>query len=125
MHVAAQSLVGEHDFTSFRAQACQARHAVREILDISVSRADNRVRLDITANGFLYHMVRNIAGNLLEIGTGARPADWMASLLARRDRTQGAPTAPPQGLYFMLVRYPDGFGLPETPADFPRGRDRS
>ena len=125
MHQAAQSLLGEHDFTSFRAGACQARHAVREIQQIAVTRRGNVVSLEVTANGFLYHMVRNIAGSLLEVGSGKKEVDWVNDVLEIRDRTQAAPTAPPEGLYFLGARYPDSFGLPTAVPDFPRGRGLS
>jgi len=121
MHEAAQALLGEHDFTSFRARACQARHAVREIQQISVQRTADVISLDISANGFLYHMVRNIAGSLLQVGRGEEKVSWVKEVLDKLDRTQAAPTASPEGLYFMGARYPDRFELPmETPA-FPRG----
>jgi tRNA pseudouridine38-40 synthase len=125
MHEAAASLLGEHDFTSFRAGACQARHAVREILDVSVSREGDVVNLAVTANGFLYHMVRNIAGSLLRVGSGEAPVAWLGEVLAARDRDQAAPTAPPEGLYFVGARYPDAYGLPQTASAFPRGWDLS
>lgn len=121
MHQAAQALLGEHDFTSFRARACQARHAVREIQAIAVSRNGDEVALDITANGFLYHMVRNIAGSLLRIGSGDAPVEWLHEVLQKQDRTVAAPTAQPEGLYFVAARYPARYGLPETPPAFPRG----
>ena len=125
MDAAAQALRGEHDFTSFRAGACQARHPVREIHEISVSRAGDVVALEVTANAFLYHMVRNIAGSLLLVGLGEAGLAWMGELLALRDRSRAAPTAAPEGLYFVSARYPDHYGLPaDTPA-FPRGRDLS
>jgi len=121
MHQAAQSLLGEHDFTSFRASACQARHAVREIQAIEVKRDGDVVTLEVSANGFLYHMVRNIAGSLLKIGSGERPVEWLAELLDLRDREQAAPTASPEGLYFVGARYPEEFDLPTSGLAFPRG----
>jgi tRNA pseudouridine38-40 synthase len=121
MNEAAQALLGEHDFTSFRASACQARHAVREVQQISVQRDTDVVSLDITANGFLYHMVRNIAGSLIRVGLGEESVSWMRDVLKKEDRTQAAPTAPPEGLYFMGARYPEHYGLPVTPQAFPRG----
>lgn len=123
MHEAAQALLGEHDFSAFRAAGCQASHAVREIHDIRVQRSGNRVILDITANGFLYHMVRNIAGNLLVIGSGERKGNWLKELLEGRDRTMAAPTAAAQGLYFMGARYPKNYVLPPAAIDFPARRD--
>lgn len=124
MHIAAQALVGEHDFSAFRAAACQATHAVREIQAISVSRQGNRVLLDITANGFLYHMVRNIAGNLMVIGSGEMEPEWMAQLLVGKDRARAAATAPPEGLYFMGARYPEKYQLPSNARDFPEQQAR-
>ncbi|MBY6205257.1 tRNA pseudouridine(38-40) synthase TruA [Halomonas denitrificans] len=128
MHEAAQVLVGEHDFSSFRALGCQARHAVRELKRIDVRRRDDEVVLDVSANAFLYHMVRNIAGTLIAVGCGDRPADWVGEVLASRDRALAGVTAPAEGLYFMGVDYPDHPELP-TRADaldaFPRGRDLS
>jgi len=125
MHEAAQCLLGEHDFSSFRARACQARHAVREIQSIAVRRDGDEVVLDVSANGFLYHMVRNIAGSLIHVGCGDAPVEWMRETLEKRDRNQAAPTAPPEGLYFLGARYPAHFGLPDAPVPFPRGRGLS
>lgn len=119
MNQGAQHLVGEHDFTSFRASACQARHPVREIREISVRRQGDYLVMDVAANAFLYHMVRNIAGSLLEVGKAEQGPDWMADLLAARDRDQAGVTAPPDGLYFAKVRYPDHFGLPGRLRPFP------
>ena len=125
MHQAAQALLGKHDFTSYRALACQATHSVREIIEISVRRQGNMVSMDVSANGFLYHMVRNIAGNLLLVGTGKKSPDWPGDLLQVRDRAPGAATAPADGLYFVCARYSDRYALPTAAADFPRGRDQS
>jgi len=121
MDEAAQALLGEHDFTSFRARACQARHAIREIQQISVQRMADVVALEVTANGFLYHMVRNIAGSLLRVGLGEETVSWVKEVLEKTDRTLAAPTAPPEGLYFVGARYPDHYGLPDTSTAFPRG----
>ena len=125
MHAAAQVLLGEHDFSSFRAGACQARHAVRDIQDIRVSRSGDVVALDVTANGFLYHMVRNIAGCLLKVGLAEADEDWLQRVLDARDRSRAAPTAPPEGLYFVRARYPAEYRLPDVPPAFPRGADLS
>lgn len=119
MHEAAQALLGEHDFSAFRSAGCSANHPVRELQAIQVRRNGERVTIDVTANGFLYHMVRNIAGSLMDVGTGDRPVRWIQDLLEQRDRTRAGVTAPPDGLYFLGVRYPDAFGLPETPPAFP------
>jgi tRNA pseudouridine38-40 synthase len=112
MHLAAQALLGEHDFSSFRAAGCQATHAVRTIQHISVCRFGDNVILNVAANGFLYHMVRNVAGSLMEVGKGNQPVDWLAGVLLARDRTLAAPTAAGDGLYFMGARYPEKYGLP-------------
>jgi tRNA pseudouridine38-40 synthase len=121
MHEAAQALLGEHDFTSFRATACQARHAVREIQEVSVGRDGDRVTLEVTANGFLYHMVRNIAGSLIQVGLGEQAVPWVGRVLELRDRARAAPTAPPEGLYFVGARYPEHYELPASTPAFPRG----
>ena len=125
MHDAAQFLLGEHDFTSFRAAACQARHATREIQQISVQREDDTVSLDVTANGFLYHMVRNLAGSLMRVGVGDAPPEWLGEVLEKRDRALAAPTAAPEGLYFTGARYPDQYKLPATAPAFPRAWNQS
>ncbi len=125
MHDAAQALVGEHDFSAFRAAACQARHAVRRIHSIAVQRRGARVEIEVTANGFLYHMVRNIAGCLLEVGRGERGAGWIAELLAAGDRSAAAPTAAAEGLYFVSARYSPEYGLPDRAVEFPSGWDAS
>ena len=123
MHLAAQALHGEHDFSAFRAASCQARHAQREIHDISVARIGNEIRIEVTANGFLYHMVRNIAGSLIAIGLEEKPIGWMQALLLGRDRTLAAPTAAAAGLYFLGARYPEQYQLPGSEIDFSSDRD--
>ncbi|WP_206212356.1 tRNA pseudouridine(38-40) synthase TruA [Wenzhouxiangella sp. XN79A] len=128
MHEAAQRLVGEHDFSSFRALGCQARHARRHLHSIEVRRHGDEVVLDVAANAFLYHMVRNIAGTLIAVGCGEREPAWVGDVLAARDRTRAGVTAPPEGLCFMGVDYPEHPELPSRSADlaaFPRGRDLS
>ena len=112
MHDAAQALLGENDFSSFRSSACQSGHAMRFIKSIDVTAENSFVYIDIQANAFLHHMVRNIAGSLLKVGTGERPQGWMAELLALKDRTRAGPTAPAQGLYLVAVQYPDKYDLP-------------
>lgn len=113
MNEGALHLLGEHDFSAFRASACQARHPVREISAISVRRKDGLVFVDVTANAFLYHMVRNIAGSLIRVGKGIESPSWILSVLDSKDRDQAGPRAPADGLYFMKARYPGHFGLPE------------
>jgi tRNA pseudouridine38-40 synthase len=112
MHAAAQALVGEQDFSSFRAVSCQARHARRNVTHIEVRRESGQVIVAIEANAFLHHMVRNIVGSLLEVGRGERPAEWIAELLAARDRNVAGVTAMPQGLTFLGPRYPAEWHLP-------------
>jgi tRNA pseudouridine38-40 synthase len=112
MHAAAQALVGEQDFSSFRAVSCQARHARRNVTRISVHREADRVIVEIEANAFLHHMVRNIVGSLLEVGRGERSVAWIAELLAARNREIAGVTATPQGLTFIGPRYPAEWQLP-------------
>lgn len=115
MHAAAQCLLGERDFSAFRAASCQSSTAQRCITHCEVSRRGDLVVIDIQANAFLHHMVRNIAGSLMAVGSGSREPGWIAELLAGRDRTRAADTAPAAGLYLVAVLYPDRFGLPPTP----------
>ena len=113
MHTAAQILVGEHDFSSFRSAECQANHAIRLLKRIAVIREQDRVLIELTANGFLHNMVRIVTGCLLAIGRADKPIDWMADLLAARDRTQSGATVPPQGLCFLQPVYPAEFAVPD------------
>jgi tRNA pseudouridine38-40 synthase len=114
MQRAAQHLVGEHDFSSYRARGCQAKHPVRTIEQIEVNRCGDFVIITVTANAFLQHMVRNIAGVLISIGSGRASQDWSLEVLQARDRSLGGVTAPPQGLYLMAIDYPAEFGLPKS-----------
>lgn len=113
MHRASQCLVGEHDFSSFRAAGCQAKHATRSVHWVKVTRSGDELYVDIEANAFLYHMVRNIVGSLLLIGRSERTVDWLAEVLMAQDRTLSGMTAPAHGLYFMRALYPSQWGLPE------------
>ncbi len=115
MTAAGQTLLGEHDFSAFRGAGCQAKSPVRRIESLQVSRAGDVVQVEVRANGFLYHMVRNIVGALVWVGTGQVQPEWVLDLLRGRDRRQGAPTAPPQGLYLDHVHYPSGLGFPAPP----------
>lgn len=114
MHEAAQSLIGEHDFTSFRASHCQSKSPFRNIHHAQVTRIGNYVILDIKANAFLHHMVRNIMGSLIKIGIGEESVTWMNELLAVKDRTKAAATAKPNGLFLVEVDYPKEWGLPDA-----------
>ena len=113
MQEAATVLVGEHDFSSFRALGCQAKSPVRRVHYLELKAVVGGIELSVGANGFLHHMVRNIVGVLLAIGRGEAAVEWPRELLEVRDRTRGGVTAPPQGLYFVRVDYPAGFGLPQ------------
>ncbi len=116
---AAASLQGEHDFSAFRAAECQAKTAVRRLECLSVQRRGDFVIIEATANAFLHHMVRNLAGLLIAIGRGDAPPAWAAQVLQGRDRTRAAATAPAAGLYLKAVRYPAVFALPGPPAEGP------
>lgn len=113
MHRAAQHLLGERDFSSFRSVHCQATHARRNLQAINVRRMQDEVVVEVQANAFLHHMVRNIVGSLLEVGAGHRDEDWIADLLAVRDRNLAGPTAPAPGLLFVGPLYPPECGLPD------------
>jgi tRNA pseudouridine38-40 synthase len=113
MHTAAQSLLGRHDFSSFRAQACQSKSPFRHIYFIDVYRDGDKVIMDIAANAFLHHMVRNIAGVLMAIGAGKQPVEWIEELLNVKSRVLGGVTAPPDGLYLGGVFYPEQYAVPK------------
>ena len=113
MHHAAQHFVGEHDFTSFRALHCQSKTPFRHVHEVNVTRQGMYLCVDIKANAFLHHMVRNIVGSLIEIGLGHQSEDWIVALLALKDRSKAAPTAKPNGLYMVDVTYPDKYELPK------------
>lgn len=112
MQRAADALPGEHDFSAFRAAGCQSRTPFRHVSHLRVFRQGCFVVIDIAANAFLQHMVRNIAGALIAVGLGQRDSDWPGELLVGRDRRRGAATASPAGLYLVAVEYPRGFALP-------------
>lgn len=114
MHQAAQSLLGENDFTSFRSVECQSKTPMRNVHNLQVSRSGDLVVIDITANAFLHHMVRNIAGVLIAVGAGKHPVSWVSEVLAAKDRRLGAETAPSYGLYLVQVTYPKEFGVLQT-----------
>ncbi|QKT04596.1 tRNA pseudouridine(38-40) synthase TruA [Ectothiorhodospiraceae bacterium 2226] len=112
MHEAAQTLLGAHDFTSFRCSACQAKSPYRTLEALDVARHGPSVVLDVQANAFLHHMVRNLAGVLMAIGMGKQPVEWARAVLEARDRREAGVTAPAQGLYLAGVEYPEEYALP-------------
>jgi tRNA pseudouridine38-40 synthase len=115
MHKAAQALHGAHDFSAYRAAGCQASTPNREITSITVTRCNDWIRLEVSANAFLQRMVRNIMGTLVAIGRGDESEDWAGVVLASRDRTKGGAAAPPHGLTLVKVDYPAEFNLPANP----------
>jgi len=116
MHEAARLLVGRHDFSAFRAAGCQASSPVREITSIGVQRDGDWLTLDVTANAFLQHMVRNIAGTLVTIGLDEQEVRWAHDVLVSRDRKSGGIAAPPHGLTLVAVGYPLSFDIPDAVA---------
>lgn len=114
MQAAAADLIGEHDFSSYRAVACQAKSPVRTLYQLDVQRHGDFVVLKLHANAFLHHMVRNIAGVLMAIGRKEQPVEWAKSVLELRDRTLGGVTAPAAGLYFESVQYPAEYAIPQN-----------
>ncbi|MDH4260086.1 MAG: tRNA pseudouridine(38-40) synthase TruA [Gammaproteobacteria bacterium] len=113
MHQAAQQLVGEHDFSAFRAAECQSKTTRRRIDSISVHSDGELVTIEVTANAFLHHMVRNIVGTLVPVGTGEQRPSWVGEVLASGERARAGITAPAHGLYLERVRYPPALGIPE------------
>ena len=115
MREAASSLLGEHDFSAFRAAECQAKTPVKTLRELSVTRRGDLIRFEFAANAFLQHMVRNIVGALVYIGSGRQSVGWMRELLESRDRASGAPTFSPAGLYLTGVEYDAVWNLPPNP----------
>lgn len=115
MQEASRCLIGEHDFSAFRAAGCQASTPVRKVFSLEVARRDDWLEITVSANAFLQHMVRNMAGVLVEIGKGEQDAGWAAKVLQSRDRTQGGVAAPAHGLTLIEVDYPAQFGIPAAP----------
>ena len=118
MQQAASHLMGEHDFSSFRASACQALSPVKNMLDVNIKRRGAYWRFEFEANAFLHHMIRNIMGCLVAIGQGKYPPLWIEAVLAARNRDAAAPTFSPDGLYFLGPRYETHWGLPDRTAAY-------
>ena len=112
MHAAAQALIGEHDFSAFRSVECQSKSRMRRVERISVARGRDSLCIEIAANAYLHHMVRNIVGTLLEVQSEADPPAAMTAHPASRDRRLAGATAPAAGLYLWRVEYPPGYGIP-------------
>lgn len=115
MHQAAQHLVGKHDFTSFRTVHCQSHSPVRTIQHCEISRQGEYIIVDIKANAFLHHMVRNIVGSLMRVGQSQESILWIKEVLELKNRCMAGMTAPPEGLYFVEVDYPEQYALPKRP----------
>ena len=105
MKAAADMLIGEHDFSCFRGSLCQAKSPIKTVEYIQIDSIEDELILNIKANAFLHHMVRNIVGTLLKIGRGEKTVEWMSQVLISKDRKKAGPTAEPQGLYFMKAYY--------------------
>lgn len=114
MSRAAAYLIGEHDFSAFRAAECQARSPIKILHRASVARRGDFLFCDFRANAFLHHMIRNIMGGLVQVGLGKHPPEWMGTILRGCNRTLAAPTFDAAGLYLCYIRYPSHFGLPES-----------
>lgn len=113
MQVAAQLLIGVHDFSAFRSSQCQAKSPVRTMQAIDVARNGDLIVITLRANAFLHHMVRNIVGSLIFIGNGKKPSDWLKEVLEGRDRQHAAPTFSPDGLYLAKIEYDQKWRLPQ------------
>ena len=116
MRAAARCLIGEHDFSAFRSSECQAPSPIKTLRRVEISRRGAYWRFEFDANAFLHHMVRNLMGCLVSIGSGARDAPWLARVLAAKDRSQAAPTFPADGLYFVGPYYNDVHAIPRHTA---------
>ena len=116
MRVAAATLLGRHDFSAFRASACQAKSPIRTLRLLHIDRSGDWIWLDVAADGFLHHMIRNLVGSLLAVGAGERRPEWIADVLQGADRRRAGITAPAHGLYLTGVEYPAHFALPPPPA---------
>lgn len=113
MRKASKYLLGEHDFSAFRASACQAKSPVKTLTQLDIQQQGNMISLDLTANAFLHHMVRNIVGCLVYVGKRKHPPQWMEEVLESRQRSQAAPTFAPDGLYLRSIAYDAKWKLPQ------------
>ena len=113
MRKASRHLLGEHDFSAFRAAECQAKSPVKHMYDIDISKQGDMLVFDVSANAFLHHMVRNLVGCLIYVGKGKHPPEWIAEILQGRERRLAAPTFAPDGLYLRRIRYDAAWGLPQ------------
>jgi tRNA pseudouridine38-40 synthase len=114
MRQAAPNLIGEHDFTAFRAAACQAKSPVKHMYNIEIRQQGNLIVFSLRANAFLHHMVRNIVGALINIGAGKKEPEWLGQLLLSRDRSLSAPTFMPDGLYLAKIEYDKKWEIPQA-----------
>jgi tRNA pseudouridine38-40 synthase len=119
MNLAAAHLIGQHDFSAFRAAECQAKSPVKELRLAHIERRGDYLLCEFRADGFLHHMVRNLMGCLIQVGAGMQPPGWLHEILESRDRTLAAPTFDAAGLYLTHIRYPAHFALPETSDRWP------
>jgi tRNA pseudouridine38-40 synthase len=113
MHQAAQCLLGTHDFSAFRAAQCQAKSPIKQLRQLDIRREGDMLIFDVSADAFLHHMVRNLVGCLVYVGKGKYSAQWLAEVLASRDRRLAAPTFAPDGLYLRRIQYDAKWGLPQ------------
>ncbi|HTN66632.1 MAG TPA: tRNA pseudouridine(38-40) synthase TruA [Burkholderiaceae bacterium] len=119
MQVAADHLLGTHDFSAFRSSECQAPSPIRTLHELRIERQGHSLVFTLRANAFLHHMVRNIVGSLVAVGNGKRPPEWLQQLLQERDRSRAAPTFMPDGLYLAKVDYDAKWGLPQEDFELP------
>ncbi len=108
---AAQYLLGEHDFSAFRAAECQAKSPIKNLVQLDITRQGDMIIFELTAGAFLHHMVRNIVGCLVYVGKGKYSPQWMQQVLQARERSLAAPTFAPDGLYLRRITYDAKWGL--------------
>ena len=125
MRAAAQCLLGEHDFSAFRAAQCQAKSPIKHLRQLDISRQGEMLIFDVSADAFLHHMVRNMVGCLVYVGKGRYPPDWLAEVLASRERHLAAPTFAPDGLYLRRIQYEAKWGLPQSEDRGQKTEDRT